>query len=219
MNPPEPPTRVLGYRRVSTIEQTDSGAGLEAQASALKAAAASRGWAIELVTEEAASGKSMDRRPVLAEALARLKAGDVDVLAVSKLDRLTRSLLDFARLLERSDREKWSLVVIDLGVDTSSPSGRLAANVVASAAEFERAMISLRTREALAQKKRQGIRLGRKHATEPAVLARVVAERDAGSTWQAIADRLNADNIPTVRGAAGWRTSAVQSAYKTARLD
>lgn len=68
--------------------------------------------------------------------------------------------------------------------------------------------------------KRRGVRLGPKRRLTPKpVLRRVVRERDAGSTWQSIADGLNRDQVPTVRGGAEWRVSTVQRAYQSARLD
>lgn len=74
-------------------------------------------------------------------------------------------------------------------------------------------------RESLAVKRAQGVRLGRPAATPPAVLRRVVRDRDGGQTWQAIADGLNADGVPTIRGGAAWRVSSVQGVYRTAQHD
>src|SRR5207248_6984277 len=71
-------------------------------------------------------------------------------------NRLSRSLLDFSGLVEQSRREGWQLVALDLGVDTSTPSGEMLANVLAVFAQFERRLIGQRTREALAIKRAQG---------------------------------------------------------------
>jgi hypothetical protein len=82
---------------------------------------------------------------------------------------------------------------------------------MANAAQLERDLISTRTRDALAAMKRRGVRLGPKTRLTPKpVLRRVVRERDAGKTWQAIADGLNRDQVPTVRGGAMWRVYTVQ---------
>lgn len=90
-----------------------------------------------------------------------LQRGDACTLVVSKLDRLSRSLVQFAELMERSRRKGWSLVALDLGVDTSTPAGEMMASVLASFAQYERRLIGQRTRDALAVKREQGVRLGR----------------------------------------------------------
>ncbi len=92
----------------------------------------------------------MRKRPALAHALALVDHGQGDVLAVAKLDRLSRSVLDFAQLMVRARDLGWGLVALDLGVDTTTTSGRLVANVMVSVAEWERDIISQRTREGLA---------------------------------------------------------------------
>lgn len=149
-------TKVVGYIRVSTDEQGDSGAGLEAQRAAIAAEAKRRGWHLVEILEDTASGKTMTRRPGLAAALQRLESGAADALAVAKLDRLSRSLLDFAGLVERSRKQGWQLVALDLGVDTTTPAGEMMANVLAAFAQFERRLISQRTSDALKVKARPG---------------------------------------------------------------
>src|SRR5262245_33916827 len=88
--------RVLGYVRVSTADQQ---LGLDAQRAQLEAAATVRGWRHLEVVEDSGSGTSMDHRPGLAYALDLLARGRADVLAVTKLDRLARSVADFAAML------------------------------------------------------------------------------------------------------------------------
>jgi DNA invertase Pin-like site-specific DNA recombinase len=124
------------------------------------------------------SGRSMEGRTGLAAALEDVESGAADALVVAKLDRLSRSLLDFAALMERSRRDGWSLVALDLGVDTSTPSGEMMANVLAAFAQFERRLIGQRTKDALAVKRAQGVRLGRR----PGRLERIVGERAEGRT-------------------------------------
>src|SRR5215210_7973308 len=138
--------RVVGYARVSTGEQAESGGGLAAQRSALEAEAARRGWELVAIREDVASGRRTSGRPGLEAALAAVDGGEADALAVAKLDRLSRSLLDFAGLLERARRRGWTLVALDLGVDTSTPQGELVANVIASVAQWERRIIGQRTK-------------------------------------------------------------------------
>lgn len=72
------------------------------------------------------------------------------------MDRLSRSLLDFAGRMERAQRERWNVVCLDLGIDLSTPQGQLMANVMASFAAYERELIRQRTRDALQALKNRG---------------------------------------------------------------
>jgi DNA invertase Pin-like site-specific DNA recombinase len=208
-------TNVLGYVRVSTHEQAMSGLGLAAQRSAIEAACSARGWALRaVVDDDGASGRSLDR-PGIQEALRGLLAGTASCLMVSKLDRLTRSVGDLAALVAWTEANRLTLVALDLGVDTSTPGGRLIANVFASVAEWEREMAAARTTDALAALRAQGRPISR-----PAVVdvdggrlaQRIAAMRSSGLTYQGIADTLNAEGQPTLRGASSWGVSAVRGA-------
>ncbi len=181
--------RVVGYIRVSTAEQADSGAGLAAQRTAIAAEVERRGWELVGVEEDAGvSGKTIDRRPALARALASVDSGQASALVVAKLDRLSRSLLDFAGLMERGRKKSWALVALDLAVDTTTPAGEMMANVLASFAQYERRLIGQRTKDALAIKRAQGVRLGRPQTLRDVVVARIVAEHAAGETITAIVE-------------------------------
>jgi DNA invertase Pin-like site-specific DNA recombinase len=212
-------TAVIGYLRVSTEEQAMSGLGLADQRAVIEAEAVRRGWdAVEYVTDDGYSAKSL-ARPGITEALERLKAGNAGILVVSKLDRLSRSLLDFASLMAQAEREGWQLVVLDMAIDTTTPSGMLMANVMASFAEYERRIIGARTSAALQQLKAQGKRLGRPRVMAEAVTERIVTERQAGRTLSAIADGLNRDGVPTARGGMKWYPSTVKAVMASAELD
>lgn len=203
---------VLGLVRVSTDEQAESGAGLAAQAVTLHAEAAREGWALELVPEEGVSGKDMNKRPVLIETLRRLDAGEADVLAVAKLDRLSRSVIDFATILDRAKRGGWSVVALDLGVDTSTPTGELVAGVMMQVAQWERRIIAERTRDSMAAAKQaKGLRYGRPDALDPALRVWVVQARGTGRSYQSIADELNARGFPTAHGGRKWHASTVRA--------
>ena len=209
--------KVVAYLRVSTEEQADSGAGLEAQRAALTAEAERRRWQLVETFEDAGvSGKALTGRPGLVAAVAAVESGRADALAVAKLDRLSRSLLDFAALMERSRKRGWALVALDLGVDTSTPSGEMLANVLAVFAQFERRLIGQRTREALAVKRAQGVRLGRPRTMPAKVRARIRREHEAGRSLSSIAARLNADAVPTAQGGARWHASTVKAALRAA---
>jgi DNA invertase Pin-like site-specific DNA recombinase len=203
--------RVIGYVRVSTEEQADSGAGLRAQRAAILAEAERRGWVLVDVIEDAGySGKDL-RRPGINAALDALKHHRADSLVVAKLDRLSRSMLDFAALMDKATKEHWGLVALDLGVDTSTPAGEAMANVLATFAQFERRLISQRTRDALQIKKSEGAQLGRKSTLPTSTIEMVDSLRSEGLSYRAIAERLNADQIPTGQGAAQWHASSVRA--------
>ncbi len=210
---------VLGYVRVSTEEQALSGLGLSDQRWVISNEAYRRGWTnVEYVADEGFSAKNL-ARPGIADALDRLRRAEAGVLVVSKLDRLSRSLLDFAGLMDRAKREGWRLVVLDLAIDTTTASGALMANVMASFAEYERRLISDRTSAALQAKKAQGARLGRPRTTPEAVVNRVVQEREQGRSLRAIADGLNRDGITSAQGGKQWYASTVVGLLRSQELD
>jgi DNA invertase Pin-like site-specific DNA recombinase len=204
------PTTVVGYCRVSTDEQGDSGLGLAAQRAAIQAECDRRGWTLAEVHEDVLSGKTLNR-PGVAAALAAVDSGVASTLIVAKLDRLSRSLLDFAGLMRQAKASGWNLVALDLGIDLSTPAGEFMANVMASAAQWERRIIGQRTRDALAVKRGQGQRLGRPSTIAPSVAARILDAHRSGAGWSAIARELNEDGTPTARGGDRWYPSTVRA--------
>jgi DNA invertase Pin-like site-specific DNA recombinase len=212
---PSATERVVGYIRVSTEDQATSGLGLEAQRAVIEAECDRRGWElVEVFEDRAASGRSLARRPALTRALKAVRGDVANALVVAKLDRLSRSLLDFAGLMEDARKGGWALVILDLGVDTTTPSGEMIANVMATFAQFERRLIGQRTKDALAVKKSQGVRLGRQLSVDEKVVKRIARERGAGKTFQAIADRLNNAGVATGQGGARWYPSTVRAVLK-----
>jgi DNA invertase Pin-like site-specific DNA recombinase len=208
------PQRAIGYLRVSTAEQVESGLGLQAQLDAISQGAHQRGWQlVDVYRDEGQSARDLNR-PALTDALAVLARGEADALIVAKLDRLSRSAIDFLSLLEWADAAGVWLVALDMALDTSTPNGRLVAAIMSSVGDWERQMIALRTREAAAVRRAEGGQMGRPSVREvaPEVAKRIEAERAAGATWQRIADGLNEESIPTVRGGLLWRVSSVQCA-------
>ena len=141
--------------------------------------------------------------------LEAVESGFAGTVMASKLDQLTRSLVDFAGLMERARRHRWNLVAMDLGLDLTTPAGKLTATIMAGVAEWERSVIGERTRDALAARRAAGVRLGRPVRVAPDVAARVAARRADGATLMAIADELARDGVPTPSGAGLWRPSVV----------
>ena len=122
-------------------------------------------------------------------------------------------MADFAALLEWFTEAEATLVALDLGIDTSTPGGRLVANVFASVAEWEREVIGARTREGLLAARASGKSISRPALVDdPKLHKRIKRMRSRGMTLQAIADRLNKEGIPTLRGGTEWRPSSVQAA-------
>jgi DNA invertase Pin-like site-specific DNA recombinase len=205
--------RALGYLRVSTGRQMDSGAGIAAQRSAILAEAERRGWAVADVQfiQETASGKNA-KRPGLELAREALASGDAGALVVSKVDRLARSLLDFAEIMQAAQREGWALIALDLPLDLSTPLGEAMAGVVMTFAQLERRMIGERTRDGLAEKRAAGVRLGRPRLLPDDVRERIVREREEGQTLRVIAQALNDEGVPTAHGGKAWYPSSVRAA-------
>jgi DNA invertase Pin-like site-specific DNA recombinase len=207
-----PANTVVAYLRVSTDEQAESGAGLMAQRAAIEAEADRRGWVIvDWKQDKAASGKSLDGRPGLAEAMELIESRQAETLIVAKLDRLSRSLIDFAALMGRARAKRWNLIALDLGIDLSTPAGEFLASVMASAAQWERRIIGQRTREGLAAKKAAGVRLGRPASLPVEVRIRIVGDHADGKSLAGIARELNAESVPTAQGGKKWYPSTVKA--------
>lgn len=204
--------QVIGYVRVSTDEQSTSGAGLAAQRAAVEAECRKRGWQLVEIVEDAGYSAKDLKRPGVQIALEALRSGEASALVVAKLDRLSRSMLDFTAVMATASKQGWALVALDCAVDTTTPAGEAMAHVLATFAQFERRLIGQRTRDAMAEKRKQGVRFGRPVSLAADVRARIVSERDSGKSLAAIAAALNADGIATAQGGRQWWPSTVRSA-------
>jgi DNA invertase Pin-like site-specific DNA recombinase len=209
---------VVGYLRVSTDEQARSGLGLEDQRQRIDQELKRREWSVTWVVDDGYSASTLTR-PGIAGALEDLRSGRADALVVSKLDRLSRSLIDFASLMDSAKREGWALIALDLGVDMTTAAGEMMANVMASFAQYERRLIGQRTKDALAVLKSQGRRLGRPVAVSPSTAADIGQWRAAGVSYQGCADALNAAGVPTAHGGRRWYASTVRSVEGSLSLD
>lgn len=167
---------LIGYARTSTLEQE---AGLEAQIRDLKA------LGCEKLFHEQTS--SVGLRPALEQALDFARDGDV--LVVTKLDRLARSVHHMGEIVRQLDAKGVHLRIIAMGIDTATASGTLMLNVLASVAQFEREMMLERQREGIAKAKAEGAYKGRK----PTVRAKsdeIKALAEKGFTMGQIAKQL-----------------------------
>ena len=224
--------RALGYLRVSTDKQAESGLGLDAQrASITTCAERLRMPLADFFVDAGTSGSlAIEDRPVLLDAVGALKRGDV--LIVAKRDRLGRDVVAVA-MIERLIARKGARVVSAAGEGTENddPTGILMRRLLDSFAEYERLIIGARTKAALAAKKRRGERFSRfapygyclsedQRSYEPveaeqSILARMREGRAAGISLARIAEQLNLDGLPT-RSGTPWRFEYVRDILKRA---
>ena len=216
--------RAISYLRVSTGQQGRSGLGLEAQREAIECFAKREGFTIVAEHVEVESGKgadALDRRPKLAAALAQARKAKGPIL-VAKLDRLSRDVHFISGLMT----EKVPFVVAELGADADP----FMLHLYAAFAERERRLISLRTKEALARKKAQGIKLGNPNLAKSQHLGWEAARANAAAfaanvfpiieqiqasgitSMRGIARALNERKVPTARGAP-WSESTLRGMY------
>ncbi len=224
-----PATRAIGYVRVSTTQQAETGVSLDAQAEKIRAMAVVQdAELVDVIIDAGASAKDLNR-PGLVRVLALVEKRQVDAVIVAKLDRLTRSVRDLGELLERFERRGVSLVSVAESLDTGTAAGRLVLNVMASVSQWEREVIGERTREALAHKKSQGQRIGTvpfgyalgddrrtlvQQPDEQATLSLLREYRAAGFSLRAIAAELNQRGLRTRSGVA-WRHEYVRNLVVT----
>lgn len=200
---------VIGYCRVSTELQGESGAGLEAQRQTIFDECERKGWSLLRYEEDVLSGKDTSR-PGLDRALDACRSEEAAGIIVAKLDRLTRSVADFASLLTDAQLYGYNVVALDVGIDLRTPHGEFLANVLASIAQWERRIISQRTREALAVKRAQGVRIGRPRAITAEIEERIRAALADGEGYSDIAHSLNDEGVPTAGGGRRWHPSTIR---------
>lgn len=203
----------VAYTRVSTAQQGRSGLGLEAQQAALTRFAEAEGFNLLQTFSEVETGKgadALDRRPQLSAALAAARAhGKGTPIIVAKLDRLSRDVAFVSSLMAH----KTPFIVAELGADADP----FMLHLYAALAEKERRLISQRTRDALAAKKAQGVKLGglnakgvqnREEAKARAEALRPALAELAGQSARAIAAELNARGVATPSGGK-WHAETV----------
>ncbi len=223
--------RVIGYIRVSTDEQATQGVSLAAQAAKV------RGYCnlydlemVELIEDPGASAKTLER-PGLERALEMLERGAADGIVVAKLDRLTRSVVDMAALVNDyfGERAGKSLFSVADAIDTRTAAGRMVLNILVSVSQWERETIGERTRDALRHKRTVGevygptplgytVADGRlvEVAGEMRAVAEVQRLAQTGASLRAICAAMDAAGHRTKRGGP-WRPSSVQSILRRGR--
>jgi DNA invertase Pin-like site-specific DNA recombinase len=152
-------------------------------------------------------------------ALKRLDQGKADFLLAVRLDRVSRSVADYASLLDRSKRRGWGIVLLSPNIDTSDPAGTFTSNVLASAAQYERELIGARTREGMAQRKAEGAVFGRAVADDMLpTYRRIGALHRGGLSINGIARRLSDEGVPTANGGQRWYASTVKAVLESQTL-
>ena len=180
---------------------------------AIEAACERSDWQLVEVVTDRENGVSSLERPGLSHALEQIADGQARGLVVSDLRRLSRSIIDLGALVEWFRDAQAVLVALDLGIDTSTPSGHELTATLVKLSGWERERIARRARSGLSAVPAPARPGGRAAvADRPALLERINAMRAANMTLQAIADKLNAEGVPTMRGGQMWRPSSVQAA-------
>jgi len=222
--------KAIGYLRVSTQGQVDDGVSLKAQRVKINAWCEVNDYElVSVFVDEGISGKSTTNRHGLRSALDAVGKGDA--LIVYSMSRLTRSTKDMLIMAEGLEKRRVDLVSICEKIDTTSASGRMIFRMLAVLGEFERDLVSERTRSVLQYKKSQGERVGNiaygyeldiddktlvENKDEQRTLTLIVELRETGYSLRAIADRLNDAGMTTRKGTA-WKHQYVSSLLKSVR--
>lgn len=179
--------RVASYARVSTPDQRED---LPPQVERLAAFVAARWPKAEHVPfAEIASGATQ-RRPRLLELLSQIDRRKLDVVVITKLDRLSRTLADGIQLVDRIQAAGCGLVAIEQPIDTTTPAGRAGAHLLQVFAEWQREDLRERAQRGIQDAKKRGVRFGRPSSTGQVDLVEVERLRTVGQTLQQIADTL-----------------------------
>jgi DNA invertase Pin-like site-specific DNA recombinase len=196
--------RAIGY----TCVPGDANGALSERTDAISTGCDRHGLELEALVHDVECG-SLEQRPVLVWALEQLAKDRVDVLIVPRLRDLSANVADLAPLLRWFDSDRRTLIALDLGLDTSTEAGRLAAVAIAGVGSWELERVTARRQRETARPRAQGRTAV---ADVPELHDRIATMREQGMTLQAIADALNEEGVPTLRGGALWRPSSVQRA-------
>ncbi len=221
--------RIVGYVRVSTIEQARHGESLETQRARIERyLELADAKLVDIVADDGKSGKSLDREG-FQEVLRRLRNDEVDGICVSRLDRMTRRVRDLIMLVEEVfvHRAKHLMSVAEQ-IDTNTPMGRAVLTILSAIAQLEREQIAERVQEVLQEKIRRGERAGtipygfvldpadptgkmlKPYPGEREVIKVAKELRDDGLSYHGIAEELTQRGIPTKKGNDKWIHTSVR---------
>ncbi|HEX2414916.1 MAG TPA: recombinase family protein [Thermoleophilaceae bacterium] len=202
--------QVIGY-----IGASEQGApDLRRQMEAITDACEQRGWhLLQIVQDVEGEDPGTRNRAGLAHTLERLRTGDASCVMVWDLPQLSFALAELGSVLKAIGRSGGRFVSLNDQIDTGEPAGRKAANVIVSVSGWEGQRVGERTRRGLAAARAKGGSISRPSVEDIPRLKDYIAElRASGMTLQAIADTLNEEGVPTLRGGQKWRPSSVQAA-------
>jgi DNA invertase Pin-like site-specific DNA recombinase len=202
--------RVVGY---ACVPREDLNGELALHSAAIRAWSDDHGAALIRIMHDIECAGDNGARPALCGLLERIAAGEADTLVVARLGHLSSTVASLPPLLRWFDARERTLVAIDLRIDTATEAGRLAAVALIGVGGWEHDRLSARTRRGLEAARARGATNGRAAVGDvPELRDRITGMREAGMTLQAIADELNREGVPTLRGGAMWRPSSVQRA-------
>jgi DNA invertase Pin-like site-specific DNA recombinase len=205
-----PGSSLIGYVATPRVPAGDDDSS-EA-AGAIEDACARAAWKLVEIVQDRDDGPCLGR-PGLRFALERISAGGAQGLIVRDLDRFSRSIVDLGTLLAWFRDADAALIALDPALDTSTPEGRHVATTLIALSARDHERIAAGTRRGLAQGRADGRRNGRPAVSHrPELVERIAAMRAANMTLHAIAEQLNAEGVPTLRGGKKWRPSSIQAA-------
>ena len=177
--------KVALYARVST---DDKGQDPEVQMDILRSLAEARGYSVEREYIDFASGKD-GNRPQFKELIRSASKHEIDAIMAVRLDRVMRSVVNLNTIVQQLSIYNVKLIFTDMEFDPSNPSSKLVFNFLSAIAEWERDIISKRTKEGLAHAKNKGVKLGRSRRTDIPV-TQIAMMRIHGLGWRAISSEL-----------------------------
>jgi DNA invertase Pin-like site-specific DNA recombinase len=200
---------VVGYVTIAA----DAPAGEEGPAAAVIEARCRRfGWTLLEIVRDRDEGSSL-HRPGLRYALERITDGEAEGLVVDDLQRLSRSIMDLGAVMAWFRDADATLVALDLDIDTSTPEGQQVATTLIALSARNHERIASGTRRGLAKGRAEGPPRGRPAVSHrPELVQRIAAMRARNMTLSAIAEQLNVEGVPTLRGGKKWRPSSIQAA-------
>jgi DNA invertase Pin-like site-specific DNA recombinase len=200
----------LGYVSAPGKAQADN-SDFKQQSDAIDRFCNRMGWDLVGLVRHLELNRKRPGRASLTHALERLRRGDASCLVVAELKRLCPSIAELGGVLDAVEQTGARLVSLDPAIDSATPPGREALHVLTAVSKWERDRRSEMTSAARAR-----IAFPR---IDPKLKRQITRMRGAGMTLQGIADALNEEGVPTVRGGAEWRPSSVQAALGYRRPD
>jgi DNA invertase Pin-like site-specific DNA recombinase len=217
--------KAVGYVRVSTDEQANSGLSLTYQREKINAYCVATDLELVTVIEDAGkSAKNMNRNG-LQTALEMIRRGEVEALVILKLDRLTRSVKDLGTIIEFFAHDRRALVSVQDSINTTTAAGRLVLNVLGSVAQWEREAIGERVKAAWTVKRGKGEKCGKEipfgyrlgddgktlilHAKEQEAVKTMLRLRARGLSLRKIGEELSRRGIETKNGGQ-WHAQTIK---------